>query len=110
MEQHPQSVLRDRGLPSMATLEEHGRSWSEVKPEYLIGFVGQSEGPNAANQTPAVMEMQRRLVVAIEASGDCAARQTTEVIRLTNTLRILTWVLIGIGTIQILMMVWKGGA
>lgn len=42
-----------------------------------------------------------------QASGDCAAQQTATVITLTNTLHLLTWMLVGVGALQIALMVRK---
>lgn len=58
-------------------------------------------------QTPALAEMQRRFVVAVRAASDSADTQTAEVIKLTNTLRVLTIVLVVMGAIQIGLMFWK---
>lgn len=108
---HPYSLLRDRrpDFSSEAVLEEHGRSWRKdagVSDDYLVGFVGESWGTDAANQTPAVTEMQRRLAVAIEAAGDCAATQTEQLIKLTVSIKVLTGVLIGLGVVQTALMIW----
>lgn len=113
MKKHPHSPLRDvRGehFPTVEALEQRGATWEDASDQYLIGFVMESWGTDAANQTSAVMEMQRRLVAATRDSGDCSARQTAEVIKLTNSLKALTWVLVGVGVIQIALMIWKGGA
>src|SRR5581483_4376773 len=108
--QHPYSPLeksKGTAFPSVATLEDRGRSWCDVEPEYLIGFVMESWGTDSANQTPAVMEMQRRLVVAVRAASDAADTQTQRVIDMTDTLRGLTWGLLGIGVVQILIMLYE---
>jgi hypothetical protein len=39
---------------------------SSVSDEYLVGFVTRSWGTDVANQTPAIIEMQRRLMVEIK--------------------------------------------
>ena len=65
---HPYSPLhqsKGSNFPSEATLEERGRSWHGASDDYLVGFVMESWGTDAANQTPAVVEMQRRLTVEI---------------------------------------------
>jgi hypothetical protein len=68
-QKHPSSPLQEnRGaaFPSPASLEDRGRTWRKASDEYLIGFVMQSWGTDAANQTPAVVEMQRRLMDEIK--------------------------------------------
>lgn len=65
---HPESPLTSRsGFPSPAHLDTAGHSWREPTDEYLIGFSLQSWGTDAANQTAAVLEMQRRLKASIDA-------------------------------------------
>ena len=79
MDVHPYSQLlaskekAGQTFPAVAALEERGHTWRNASDEYLVGFVMESWGTDAANQTPAVMEMQRRLALAIRSSGDCAA-------------------------------------
>ena len=55
----------------------------------------------------AVVEASRRLIVVVQASSDSADKLAAQVITLTNTLRTLTWVLVGVGVVQIALMVWK---
>ncbi len=55
------------------------------------------------------MDTTRRLVVAIEASGDCAARQTEQVIALTDRLKLLTYALIVLAVVQTALMIWLKG-
>jgi hypothetical protein len=79
------------------------KEWTddELAKEAQTGLRGQA----------AVVESTRRLRVVIEASGDCASQQTAEVIKLTDALKTLTWVLIAIGVLQLVLMLWpKGGA
>jgi hypothetical protein len=52
----------------------------------------------------AARERQQQMIIAIDSSGDCAAAQTAEVIKLTKTLKILTWALVGVGVVQIGLM------
>ena len=95
-------------------------NFEETTDDGLIDYVvGRDPGPREA----ASMEMQRRamavqresntiqkeLIAAIESSGDCASVQTAEVIRLTNTLKTLTYVLIGLGVVQTALMFWLKG-
>jgi hypothetical protein len=59
-------------------------------------------------QTPAMVEMQRRLVEAIRAASDSADAQAVQVIGLTQALKVYTVVLAVIGVVQIALMIWKG--
>jgi hypothetical protein len=108
--EHPHSPLHGRGqtFPTPATLEEHGRTWQGASEEYLIGFVMESEGPNAANQAPAVMEMQRRLVTAVRAAGDSADNFAAQTQRLNTSILFYTIALFLLGLVQIGLMFWKG--
>jgi hypothetical protein len=77
---HPDTkFITDKpGFPSVADIEVIGESWAQVTDEYLVGFSTQSWGTDAANQTPAVLEMQRRLKVSAEASIAQAAEHSAE--------------------------------
>lgn len=107
---HPYSPLHDsqrENFPSVPTIEERGRTWREregVSDDYLVGFVMESWGTDAANQTPAVMEMQRRLLVAIRAFNSESGRQARTMIRLTWAIAALTVVI----AILTAVMLWKG--
>jgi hypothetical protein len=77
-------------------------SWQTLG-DYCVG-----RGPQ--QHSAAIIEAQRRavseqgestnvqkdLIAAIHSSGDCAARQTEEVIRLTTALKTLTWAWAGL--------------
>ena len=79
MKGHPNTKLTDRsGFPSVAHLEVTGASWKDATDEYLVGFSTESWGTDAANQTPAVLEMQRRLKGSIETSTTQAAAHAAE--------------------------------
>jgi hypothetical protein len=52
--------------------------------------------------------IQKDLMTAIDASSDCASEQTAEVIRLTRSLNMFTWVLVAVGLIQLLLVLVKG--
>jgi hypothetical protein len=110
-QEHPFSKLQESkgaAFPSTGTLEDRGRTWRKASDEYLIGFVMESWGTDAANQTSAVVEMQRRLMVSIQAASDSAETQTAEVIKLTRALKAYTIVLAMIGVVQIALIWLKG--
>jgi hypothetical protein len=79
------------GLPHNVVVDAQGRvqkifpnnNWTrdELANEADTGTRGQG----------AVVEATWRLVEATRNAGDCASVQTAEVIKLTNTLRVLTW-------------------
>jgi hypothetical protein len=85
-------------------------------------LVDYAAGRGPAQHTALVLEAQRRsidasrsleavtrdLITETRSAGDCASAQTEQVIRLTNSIRLLTWVLVGVGVLQVLLMVWKG--
>jgi len=77
------------------------------------GFIGDQSAP-VAEMLRRVIESVRQLTAATQAAGDCAATQNAQMIKLTTAIRVLTWVLIAVGVMQIALMVWsvlqKGGA
>jgi hypothetical protein len=108
-----------RGSQAIQNAEDAGRRWENVS---IPALVGSSTNGNPETRSAVSAEMQRRLMVAqresneiqkrlitaIESSGDCASEQTEQVIRLTNSLKVLTWVLVGVGVVQVALMLWKG--
>ena len=122
------------GVPSPADLESWGATWREASDEYLIGLGARQYGVDSAPAIPAQIESQRRLklaivafeessqanahrlieaesklLTAIDAASDAADKQTAEVIRLTNSLRVLTVVLVIIGVLQAGLMIFGKG-
>ena len=123
----------EQGTPSPTDLESWGKTWSGASYEYLIGVSARAYSQNSETVAmPAMIESQRRLtdaiavfeksardssqtllnvqsrlLVAIQASSDCAATQTDEVIKLTRALKVYTIVLALIGVVQIGLMLWK---
>lgn len=95
-------------------IEREGAAWAQRSDEFLVGYVSQNR--QSQFHTPAIVEGQRRLARAIQTSGDCASTQTAQVLKLTDTLKALTWVLVGVGLVQVavgLVQVWamlRGGA
>jgi hypothetical protein len=86
----------------------HG--YFEKSEKELVDHIAESMNAILGDQSAPIAEMQRRLIIAIQSSGDCASAQTAEVIKLTNALKVLTYALIAIGAIQIgLMLLKKGG-
>jgi hypothetical protein len=83
-DQHPKLQMADRPEHPIAHRDpkrsiddviSRGRSWNGVPDEYLVGHTIEAGGTDAADQTPAVIEMQRRLKVAIEHSDETSQRQ-----------------------------------
>jgi hypothetical protein len=114
------SIVDDERLArERAETEAEGRKWENERDEYLVGFV--RTRVNEKQQNIALAELhsrvikgqrqnsaiQEKLIVSIDAASDCAAMQTANVITLTNTLRLLTWVLVAVGVVQVLLMLWK---
>jgi len=67
-ERSPIQLAQRRDTASSRGIGSEGRTWQQasVSDEYLVGFVTRSWGTDVANQTPAVIEMQRRLMVEIK--------------------------------------------
>jgi hypothetical protein len=86
--------------------ESDGSAWADRSDAFLVGYV--SENRPSQFHTPALVEMQRRRIVATRGAGDCASQQTAEVINLTRALKTYTIVLTLIGVVQILLMIFKG--
>lgn len=73
--------------------------------EYLVGYLI-NRPPQTQNI--ALAELQRRLIVEIAAFSKTSTAQAAEVIRLTKSLRFLTWVLLVLGLLQVASPpVWK---
>ena len=93
---HPQS-----GIPQKPWEEWN---WGELVAEAQIGLRGQG----------AVVESNRRMVVATDGMNAAATNQQQKTNDLTNTIRWLTWVLVGFGVVQLVLLgvqvgpiVWK---
>lgn len=129
------------GRPSPADVESWGASWTAASDDYLVGLAARQIDPTT-NAIAALIESQRRLkgaiavfedsarassrtlldaqtklLTSIDAFSDCSSQQTAEMIKLTDRLRVLTWVLVGfgalqiaIGILQIVLMLRTGGA
>jgi hypothetical protein len=121
------------GVPSPTDLESWGATWSGASHEYLIGVAARAYGQNsetvsmpaliesqrrladaiavfeesARTRTQTLLEAQGRLLAAVDAFSDCTTSQNAQMIKLTHALRVLTVVLIGLGIIQIVLMVWQ---
>ena len=51
---------------SVADVEAAGKTWQSMSTEYLVGYTTEFGGTDAGSQTPAVIEMQRRLKHSID--------------------------------------------
>jgi hypothetical protein len=92
MDEHPFSKLQESkgaAFPSPSKLEERGRTWRKASDDYLIGFVMESWGTDAANQTSAVVEMQRRFMDAVRKEEKAIKWLTVVLVILTVILAIL---------------------
>ena len=71
-----------------------------------VELVGYAADPrfDAQARSAAGLEMNRRLLVAIRAFSDTSTAQAAEVIKLTMSVRWLTWVLVGVAVIQVLLL------
>src|SRR5436309_3575961 len=87
-------------------VENLGLEWQTRKDEFLVGYVSQHR-PSQFH-TPAIVEMQRRLVVAVQASSDTADRFAGEAQKLNVSIRSYTVALFVLGIVQIVLMFWKG--
>lgn len=93
MREHPisKAVLGNVLTRSPSDVESRGSTWERASDEYCVGFVAEFGGVDAAYQTPAVVEMQRRgnqqvatLTATVARFSTAAAEQTTELIGLTK--------------------------
>jgi hypothetical protein len=111
-------------------IQAEGRWWAQFSETELIGLVAW-HGEDRVREAAAA-EIRRRgivadaehasklitfaeetskqtdqLIVATDASSDCANQQNEQMIKLTDATRLLTWVLVAVGVVQIALMVWK---
>lgn len=93
MTEHPISkAFLDLALTrSPSDVESRGSTWDNASDAYCVGFVAEFGGVDAAFQTPAVVEMQRRgnrqiaaLTETVATFSAAAAQQTTELVALTR--------------------------
>ena len=110
---HPTAARQPAG--TIASVEKFGKTWTSMSEEYLVGYVASFGGTDAGSQMPAVQEMQLRtlkatheLTTAVRASGDCTAEQNAQMVRLTESIRMLTMVVIMIGLVQVGLAIWGG--
>lgn len=89
--------------------EALGTEWAKRSDEYLVGYVSQQRGSQF--HTPALVEIQRRQIIATRVSSAESSRQAAQMLALTRWIIGLTIVLAIIAVLQLLAMVWpKGGA
>jgi hypothetical protein len=67
-------------------------------PEYLVGYL---IGRPPQDQNIALAELQRRLIIETATFSATSTAQAREVIRLTSSLRQLTWLLFALGIVQV---------
>ena len=60
---HPTAARKPAG--TIATVEAVGKTWTSKSEDYLVGYTASFGGNDAGSQMPAVIEMQRRLLVSI---------------------------------------------
>jgi hypothetical protein len=102
MKDHPSNKYTDAGSStgSVEELEAKGSTWRDATDEYLIGFVTQFGGQTQAIQTPAVIEMQRRLMVAVRASSDSADKFAGLAYNLNVSIKRYTVAMFVLATVQ----------
>ena len=84
--------------------EEKGIAWQERSDEFLVGYVSEQNRPGQFH-TPAIVEMQRRAMVATQEFNEQSSVQTAQAIRLTRQLKWLTIVIGGIAAVQLIVMI-----
>ena len=80
----------------------------ELSDEDLVSYVAGRHSQQASAHNAALAEMQRRaikatrgLTTAVQASGDCTSEQNAQMLNLTSSIKTLTWVVVGLGLVQI---------
>lgn len=87
-------------------VEAKAAVWRSRSSDYLVGYL---VGREAQHQNVALAELQRRLIVELSSFNTTSTRQTNRVIRLTEALRLLTWVLLGLSIVQLLVALVRRG-
>jgi hypothetical protein len=90
-----------------ATIEAVGVEWRARSDEFLVGYVARQHEPGF--HTPAIVEMQRQMAVAIREFNAESGKHPRTMIRLTGWIIALTVVLGLIAGLQLWAM-WKGAA
>lgn len=78
--------------------EELGQKWQRKKDEYLVGYVAEQRAHR--QHTPAIVEMQRRVMLTYQQGSREAAAQTATVIRLTRQLKWYTVAIFFVAVVQ----------
>ena len=86
-------------------VEAKAAVWRSRSSDYLVGYL---VGRETQSQNIALAELQRRLILELSSFNATSTRQTDRVIRLTEALRLLTWVLIGLSIVQLLVPLVRG--
>ena len=82
----------------ITTNEAEGRKWAGHSDDYLVGY---TIGAVERSQNQAMIEMQRRLLVALREFNQKSSRQARVMIGLTVAILLLTGVLAWMASIQI---------
>jgi hypothetical protein len=96
-----------------AEIEALGAEWSTRSDEFLVGYVARQHEPGF--HTPAIVEMQRRLVVAIQDFNTQSSEQTAALIELVREsgqqnatmIRLTGWV-VGLTVVLVVLTVVLG--
>lgn len=81
MTKHPFSEGGLTGLRAAADIESRGAPWADASDAYLVGFVTEQQ---PIFHTPALVEMDRRVIVAIHQFNEQSKRQTDALIQLSH--------------------------
>lgn len=112
LKDHPSNKYTASGasIGSVDALEANGATWRDASDEYQIGFAGQFGGADSGYQTPAVIEMQRRLMVAVRASSDSADKFAGLAYDLNVSIRRFTVATFVLAAVQVLLTWWGSRA
>ena len=86
-------------------IEDRGAEWAARSDAYLVGWVSQTLTGRVS--TPAIVEMQRRMVAATEKFNEESSTQVKTMIRLTRWITALTVTIGLIAILQLAAMVWQ---
>ncbi len=84
------------------------KSYAELADEADRGLRGQGSIVETRRRDAVAMQ---DLTTAVRAAGDCTATQNAQMLKLTGSMKTLTWVIIGLAVVQIVIaIVTRGGA
>jgi hypothetical protein len=98
----PEALAGDDIDSLRGVIGAESQAWEQrFSTRELVGLVGW-HGADRVREGAAA-EVQRRLINEMHSAASGATAQTEQVIKLTNALKWLTWVLVGFGGVQVVI-------